>query len=108
MVIPLLAESGAYPNIDRVLVVDVKPETQISRLLLRDGCSRKQAQQILASQASRENRLKIADDILDNSHSPDLTHLEVAQLHQKYLLLAANHRRVRNFMHRKSPETYGV
>jgi len=88
LVIPLLAESGAYPNVDRVLVVDVEPETQIRRLMARDHCNRNQAKQALASQASREQRLSIADDVLENSGSPQQAHHEVARLHKKYLQLA--------------------
>ena len=88
LVIPLLAEKGTYPNVDRVLVVDVEPETQISRLMARDNSTRKQAEQALAAQASREQRLKIADDILDNSGSPEQARLAVAKLHQKYSKLA--------------------
>ena len=86
--IPLLAEKGPYPNVDRVLVVDVEPETQISRLMARDNSTRKQAEQALAAQANRGQRLKIADDILDNSGSPEQARLEVAKLHQKYSSLA--------------------
>ena len=89
LVIPLLAEKGAYPNLDRVLVVDVDPETQINRLVTRDNNSRKQAKQALASQASRKQRVKIADDILDNSGSPAQARDEVARLHKKYSRLAA-------------------
>ena len=90
LVIPLLADRSAYPNVDRVLVVDVKPETQIDRLMARDNSSREQAEQALASQASREQRLKIADDILDNSGSPDQARFKVAELNLKYLKLAKN------------------
>ena len=88
LVIPLLAERGAYPDVDRVLVVDVEPETQVSRLMTRDNSDREQAEQALASQVSRAQRLKIADDILDNSGSPKRARQAVAQLHQKYLKLA--------------------
>ena len=88
LVIPLLAESGTYPNVDRILVVDVEPETQIHRLMARDNSSREQAEQALASQTSREQRLKIADDILDNSGSPEQARDEVARLNLKYLQLA--------------------
>jgi len=88
LVIPLLASRGAYPNVDRVLVVDVEPETQITRLMTRDKSDRKQAEKALASQVSRAQRLKIADDILDNSGSPKRARQAVAQLHQKYLKLA--------------------
>ena len=88
LVIPLLVERSAYPNIDRILVVDVEPETQIRRLMARDGSSRAQAKQALASQANREQRLKIADDVLDNSGLPEQARLEVARLNLKYSQLA--------------------
>jgi dephospho-CoA kinase len=89
LVIPLLTEKGTYPNVNRILVVDVEPETQITRLMARDGSSRKQAEQILAAQAGRSDRLKIADDVLDNSGSPEQARRKVARLHQKYLQLAS-------------------
>ena len=90
LVIPLLAERGTYPYIDRVLVVDVKPEQQIDRLMARDNSSRKQAEQALASQATREQRLSIADDVLDNSRSPKAIVQKALQLHRKYTRLANN------------------
>ena len=88
LVIPLLAEKGTYPFIDRVLVVDVDTETQISRLMARDNSSREHAEQALASQASREQRLRIADDVLENSGSPEQARKAVAELHRKYTKLA--------------------
>jgi dephospho-CoA kinase len=90
LVIPLLAERGTYPNVDRVLVVDVEIETQISRLMARDNSSRNQAEQALASQASRKQRLSIADDVLENSGSLQQARHKVAQLHLKYLQLSQN------------------
>ena len=88
LVIPLLVERGAYPNVNRVLVVDVEPAIQISRLMARDNSSHKQAEQALASQASREQRLRIADDILNNSGSPEQARDQVGKLNLKYLQLA--------------------
>lgn len=88
LVIPLLTERGVYPNVDRILLVDVDPETQINRLMARDNASEEQAKQALASQASRSQRLEIADDVLDNSHSPEQARQAVARLHRKYLALA--------------------
>ena len=88
LVSPLLVEKGTYPNVNRVLVVDVDPETQISRLMARDNSSRKQAEQALASQASREQRLGIADDIIENSGSPGQARDQVASLNIKYMQLA--------------------
>jgi len=89
LVIPLLADRGAYPDVDRVLVVDVAPEVQIKRLMARDDCDREQAGMVLAAQASREQRLQIADDVLDNSGLPGLARQEVARLHRNYLELSA-------------------
>ncbi|MFC1695412.1 dephospho-CoA kinase [Pseudomonadota bacterium] len=88
IVIPLYAESSAYAWIDRVLVVDVIEDTQIERVMARDGISREQARAILNAQASRQDRLALADDILDNSG--DLSELpeKVKALHEKYLSLA--------------------
>lgn len=88
LVIPLLAEQGAYPNVDWVLVVDVDPATQIARLMARDNSSHEQAEQALASQASRDQRLAIANDIIENTSSPEEALLEVAHLHRKYMQLA--------------------
>lgn len=88
LVIPLLTQSGGYQNVDRVLLVDVDPKVQIARLMARDDASLQQATDALASQASREQRLSIADDVLDNSSSPQEAIAKVAQLHQKYLQLA--------------------
>ena len=88
LVIPLLAEKGAYPNVDRILVVDVEPETQVRRLMARDKYSRKQAMRALAAQANRVQRLNIADDILDNTGSLAQVRNKVALLHKKYMQLA--------------------
>jgi dephospho-CoA kinase len=88
IVIPLLTESGGYQNVDRVLVVDVDKQTQIHRLMARDDTSLLQATQVLAAQASREDRLSISDDVLDNSHSIEDARQKVGQLHEKYLQLA--------------------
>ena len=88
LVIPLLAERGTYPNVDRVLVVDVETEKQINRLMARDNSSRNQAEQALATQASRKKRLSIADDVLENSGSLQQARHKVAQLHLKYLQLS--------------------
>jgi dephospho-CoA kinase len=88
LVIPLLAEHGAYPNIDRILVVDVESETQITRLMARDKSTRQQAEQALESQATRAQRLAIADEILENSGAPEVTRHAISNLNAKYLKLA--------------------
>lgn len=88
IVIPLFAESSAYAWIDRVLVVDVIEEMQIERVMARDGISRDQARAILNAQAGRQDRLALADDILDNSGNLSELAEKVKALHQKYLSLA--------------------
>jgi len=89
LVIPLLADRGSYPFINRVLVVDVDPETQIKRLIARDHCTREQATQALAAQFDREQRLKIADDVLVNASSPEQARQDVKLLNEKYTRLAS-------------------
>lgn len=84
-VVPLLVENQLYDRADRVLVVDVPVETQISRTMQRDGVSREHAEKILAAQATREARLAIADDVIDNNGAPDAIASDVARLHAAYL-----------------------
>ncbi|WP_297206246.1 dephospho-CoA kinase [uncultured Pluralibacter sp.] len=88
-VVPLLVENQLWKKADRVLVVDVSTATQLSRTIARDGVSKTHAENILAAQASREARLAVADDIIDNNGSPDKLAGDVARLHQHYLMLAA-------------------
>jgi dephospho-CoA kinase len=85
LVIPLYAESSAYAWIDRVLVMDVSEEMQIERVMARDRISRKQAQSIISAQISRQDRLAVANDILDNSGNLAELQNRVEALHQKYL-----------------------
>ncbi|MCX8806913.1 dephospho-CoA kinase [Vibrio parahaemolyticus] len=87
LVVPLLVENNLDSLCDRVLVVDVEPETQISRTVKRDNVSEEQAHAILASQASRQQRLDIADDVVKNNpNDPDLL-LQITDLHEKYLAM---------------------
>ncbi|EKO3830225.1 dephospho-CoA kinase [Vibrio harveyi] len=87
LVVPLLVENKLDSLCDRVLVVDVEPQTQISRTVKRDNVSEEQAKAILASQASREQRLALADDVVkSNPDDPDLL-LQITDLHEKYLAM---------------------
>ena len=88
-VVPLLVENGLQAQANRVLVVDVDPQTQLARTMSRDGISRQQAESILAAQVSREKRLACADDIIDNSGAPETIEPRVALLHRRYLQLSA-------------------
>lgn len=88
LVIPLLAETGGFEGIDRVLVVDAAPATQLSRLAARDEVSAEEAKAALAAQASREQRLAFADDVISNDGSLQDLEARVEQLHQGYLELS--------------------
>ena len=89
LVIPLYASSDRYGWTDRVLVVDVDEETQIERVMARDGISRQQALAVMGAQASRTQRLALADDVIDNGGSLEELQEQVEQLHQTYLALSA-------------------
>jgi dephospho-CoA kinase len=88
LVIPLYTESARWPFIDRVLVVDAEEATQIERVMARDGIDHAQAEAILRAQAGRQERLALADDVIDNSGSLEDLQKQVEALHQTYLDLA--------------------
>jgi len=89
VVVPLLVESRGYKFADRILVVDCSEEMQIERVIRRSGLPRDQIKAIMASQASRSDRLAAADDVIRNEGGIDDLRTEVERLHQKYLTLAA-------------------
>lgn len=85
--IPLLVENGKYPFIDRVLVVDCHTALQLQRACQRDQMTVEQAQRIIDAQASRQQRLDMADDVIDNNSDLAALSQQVAKLHQYYLTL---------------------
>lgn len=87
MVSPLLVESGQYRQVDRVLVVDVPEALQVERASRRDQSSEAQIRAILEAQASREERLRHADDVLINDRDRAWLRQEVERLHNFYLTL---------------------
>ncbi|MEG0182918.1 MAG: dephospho-CoA kinase, partial [Stenotrophomonas sp.] len=93
--IPLLTEAGGrqqYPWLDRVLVVDVPVALQHARLLQRDGITAELADRMIAAQASREQRLALADDVVVNDGQPEHLQAKVEQLDRLYRELAASPR----------------
>ena len=86
--VPLLTQSPIQDFVDRILVVDCDENTQIRRLVARDSESEGQARRILASQATREERLEIADDVIRNDGDLDATLKQVQDLHNRYLAMA--------------------
>jgi len=89
--IPLLVESGRWRNkVDRVCVVDCDADTQISRVQARSGLSVSAIQGILAAQATREDRLLVADDVILNDISVPIDYLteQTSALHKIWCALA--------------------
>jgi dephospho-CoA kinase len=92
LAIPLLAENiEHYRWVDRVLLVDAPESVQIARLIARDGIDDALARRMLAHQASRTERLALADDVIENSGDEAALDTAVAGLHQRYLALAVSH-----------------
>jgi dephospho-CoA kinase len=87
LVSPLLIESGQHAITQRVLVIDAPLQLQIERTLQRDQTSEQQVQAILKVQASREERIRHADDVLVNDRDLAWLHSEVERLHHFYLTL---------------------
>lgn len=85
--IPLLVENH-YPSLfDRVVVVDCTEAQQIARVKARDDLSEETIRNIMASQATRQQRLDAATDIIDNSGDLDSLHAQVEKLHETLLSL---------------------
>ena len=90
LAVPLLVESGSYSErCDRIAVVDCPETVQISRVMARNGLSENEVRAILKVQASREQRLAIANEVIDNGAGLTNLYPRVAELHLKYLALSS-------------------
>lgn len=90
LAVPLLVESGSYrERCDRIVVVDCPESLQVDRVMARNGMAREEVLAIMAAQATRSQRLAVADDVVLNDEGHDKLVRQVAELHQKYLLLSA-------------------
>ncbi len=84
-VVPLLVESGAWvERVGRVLVVDCSEDTQIARVMARNGFSREQVLAIMAKQATRAQRLAAANDVVDNDGPVEALAAQVDRLDRAY------------------------
>jgi dephospho-CoA kinase len=91
LAVPLLVESGDYrARCDRVLVVDCPEALQIERVMARSRLTAEEVRAIMATQATRAQRLAAADDVLDNGGERAGLPAGVAGLHRRYLALAAD------------------
>jgi len=90
LVVPLLIESAAFrAQVDRILLVDCEEALQEKRVMVRSGLSRAQVQAIMATQATRAERLAVADDVIDNNGDQSSLLRKVLALHRRYLALAS-------------------
>ena len=85
---PLLFETNQHKLVNRTLVVDVSPEVQLERAISRDGGSEATIKAIMDSQISREDRISLADDIIDNEQNLQSVQTQLKKFHQNYLNLA--------------------
>ena len=92
IVIPLLIETGYQNFVDRVLIIDCSLKTQLARLMNRDDETLESARKIVTNQIERKERLKFADDIIENQKKTSISVLKkkVLQLHKTYLALYEN------------------
>lgn len=89
-VVPLLVESGAWrERVSRILVVDCNETTQIGRVVRRSGLPESEVRAIMAAQASRQQRLAVADDVIINDGDTAALAPQVQRLHMLYEALAA-------------------
>lgn len=84
LIAPLLLENNLQIYADRVLVVDVPEELQLSRTIQRDQVPAEQVQNILNSQISRPERLRLADDVVLNTVPVFALQSQIQQLHSRY------------------------
>ncbi len=89
LVVPLMVENDLQSLVNRLLVVDVEKETQIKRTIDRDDVSRSQVESILNSQASRQDRLACADDVIKNNTENEKLLPQITELHKKYLAMSS-------------------
>lgn len=87
VVIPLLNRQLREIPFDRILLVDANEEFLVERARVRDNCSVEEIQSILASQPSRDHRLKMADDVIINDSNLEHLSQEVEKIHEFYLTL---------------------
>lgn len=86
--IPLLVEKNYQELFERIIVVDCLPEQQIERVSQRDNLSDAQIKNILKAQATREERIEHATDVLDNSQSKEYLLEQIKLLHKNFLGLS--------------------
>lgn len=84
--VPLLVESGTWrERVSRILTIDCSEDTQVARVMQRNHMTADQVRAIMAAQATRQQRLAAADDVIDNDGGLEALRPQVERLHQAYL-----------------------
>lgn len=87
--IPLLVESGTWrQRVSRIVTVDCPESVQITRVMARNGLTEQQVLAIMANQASRQQRLDAADDVIDNGSDVTALAPQITRLHDLYLAIS--------------------
>ena len=90
IIVPLIAETKSSSFYDRVLAIECEKEIQVERASKRDSSNEKQILKIIKSQASTEDRNKIANDVIKNNGTKEEFIKLLEDVHTKYLMLADN------------------
>ena len=86
LMVPLLVESGDYrKRVNRIAVVDCAETTQVARVMRRNGLSRGEVERMLAAQATRAERLAVADDVIENDGALAELAPRIERLHRQYV-----------------------
>ena len=94
LMVPLLVESGEYrKRVQRVAVVDCAEATQVARVMSRNGLARSEVERIIAAQATRAERLAVADDVIENDGALADLPARIDRLHRQYVRYSYPERR---------------
>lgn len=87
--VPLLVESGTWrQRVSRIVTVDCPESVQLARVMARNGLTEQQVLAIMANQASRQQRLDAADDVIDNGSDVTALAPQITRLHNEYLAIS--------------------
>ena len=90
IVVPLIYETSSSELYDRILVIDCDVDIQIERTSKRDNQTISQIENILDKQATREERISIADEVILNNGSIENLRKSVLNIHKKYMEIVKN------------------
>jgi dephospho-CoA kinase len=88
-VVPLLVESGDWrARVQRIVAIDCPEDVQVARVMARNGLAEAQVRAIMATQATRAQRLAAADDVIANAGTVADLLPQIARLHGQYLAIS--------------------